>query len=222
MSNQTTYIVSAIVLGAIIIAGAIIYSSDPTLGRGTAGVVPLDGGKSAPATEITVTDQDHIRGNVNASITIVEYSDFECPFCSRFHPTMLRALSDYPDEVRWVYRHFPLRNIHPQAQPAAEASECVAEQKGEEGFWNFVDAMFENQERLGGEYYREVAGEIGVNLAQFDSCVSSSKYANRVNSDYEEGIKLGVTGTPGSFVNGVPVTGAIPYEQLKSIIEAQL
>lgn len=222
MSNQTTYIVSAIVLGAVIIAGAVMYSSDPTLGRGTAGVAPLDGRRATPTTEITVTDQDHIRGNVNASITIVEYSDFECPFCSRFHPTMLRALSDYPDEVRWVYRHFPLRNIHPQAQPAAEASECVAEQKGDEGFWNFVDAMFENQERLGGEYYREVAGEIGVNLAQFDSCVSSNKYAARVNDDYNGGIQLGVTGTPGSFVNGVPVPGAVPYEQLQSIIEAQL
>ncbi|HEB13440.1 MAG TPA: DsbA family protein, partial [candidate division CPR3 bacterium] len=166
-------------------------------------------------------DQDHIRGNVNASITIVEYSDFECPYCGRFHPTMIQALSDYPEDVRWVYRHFPLRG-HPQAQPAAEASECVAEQKGDEGFWSFVDAMFENQERLGEEFYREVAGEIGVNLVQFDSCASSSKYANRVNSDYEEGIQSGVTGTPGSFVNGVPVKGAVPYEQLKSIIEAQL
>lgn len=222
MSNQTTYIVSAIVLGAIIIAGAIMYSSNPTLGGGIASVASPDSRRAAPTTQITVTDQDHIRGNVEASITIVEYSDFECPFCSRFHPTMLRALSDYPDEVRWVYRHFPLRNIHPQAQPAAEASECVAEQKGDEGFWNFVDAMFENQERLGEEYYREVAGEIGVNLAQFDSCVSSNKYATRVNDDYNRGIQLGVTGTPGSFVNGVPVPGAIPYEQLRSIIEAQL
>lgn len=199
-----------------------MYSSDPGMQRGTAGIILPDSGGAVPTTEITITNQDHIRGNVEAAITIVEYSDFECPFCSRFHPTMLRALSDYPDEVRWVYRHFPLRNIHPQAQPAAEASECVAEQKGEEGFWNFVDAMFENQERLGGEYYREVAGEIGVNLAQFDSCVSSNKYATRVNDDYNGGIKLGVTGTPGSFVNGVPVPGAVPYEQLQSIIEAQL
>ncbi|MCP6726496.1 MAG: DsbA family protein [Patescibacteria group bacterium] len=221
MSNQTTYIVSAIVLAAIIIAGAIMYSSDPDIKRGTAGTVPLGSGVVAQATEIAITDQDHIRGNVNASITIVEYSDFECPYCGRFHPIMIQALSDYPEDVRWVYRHFPLRG-HLQAQPAAEASECVAEQKGDEGFWSFVDAMFENQERLGEEFYREVAGEIGVNLVQFDSCVSSSKYANRVNSDYEEGIQLGVTGTPGSFVNGVPVKGAVPYEQLKSIIEAQL
>lgn len=92
-----------------------------------------------------VTDEDHIRGNPNAAITIVEYSDFECPFCSRFHPTVKQALVDYGDQVRWVYRHFPLAQIHPNAIPSAEASECVAEQKGNEGFWEFVDAMFESQ-----------------------------------------------------------------------------
>lgn len=211
-------------LGAAIIAGAIIYSSGPqTGGRITAGTVPPPGeGSVGTSIEIVVTDQDHIRGNLNASITIVEYSDLECPFCQRFHPTALQALSDYPEDVRWVYRHFPLNNIHPQAQPAAEASECVAEQKGDEGFWSFVDAMFEDQDRLGSSYYREVAGEIGVNLAQFDSCVSSNKYADKVDSDYNSGIQLGVTGTPGSFVNGVPVLGAVPYAQLKAIIEAQL
>ena len=210
-------------LGAAIIAGAIIYSSGPQTGGVTAGIAPSSGGSaSGGAVEIVVTDQDHIRGNVNASVTIVEYSDFECPFCQRFHPTVLQALSDYPEDVRWVYRHFPLSNIHPQAQPAAEASECVAEQKGDEGFWSFVDAMFKNQSRLGSSYYREVAGEIGVNLAQFDSCVSSNKYADKVDSDYSSGIQIGVTGTPGSFVNGVPVLGAVPYAQLKAIIEAQM
>ncbi|HEA84677.1 MAG TPA: DsbA family protein [Candidatus Wildermuthbacteria bacterium] len=222
MSNQTTYIVSAIVLGAIIIAGAIMYGSNPDMGRGTAGTVPLDGAEAVSATEITITPQDYIRGNVDASITIVEYSDLECPFCARFHPTMLQALLDYPEEVRWVYRHFPLRNIHAQAQPAAEASECVAEQEGDEGFWMFVDAMFEDQSRLGASYYREVAGDIGVDLAKFDNCVSSGKYANKVNDDYNSGIQLGVTGTPGSFLNGIVVKGAVPYEQLQAMIESQL
>ncbi len=196
-----------------------MYGSNPDMGRGTAGTVPTG---AVPATEITITDQDHIRGDLNASVTIVEYSDLECPFCARFHPTALQALIDYPDDVRWVYRHFPLRNIHAQAQSAAEASECVAEQEGNEGFWMFVDAMFADQSRLGTSYYREVAGDIGVDLAQFDNCVSSNKYAEKVNEDYSSGIQLGVTGTPGSFVNGIPVKGAVPYEQLQAAIESQL
>ena len=220
MNNQTLYIVGAVVLGAVIIAGAIMYS--PNEGGRVATTTSGGSGAAPPTSEITITADDHIRGNIDAPITIVEYSDFQCPFCQRFHPTVLRALAEYPNDVRWVYRHFPLRNIHAQAQPAAEASECVAEQKGDEGFWAFGDAMFENQGRLGTEFYREVAGELGVNLAQFDSCVSSNKYKDKVDADYNLGIQLGITGTPGSFVNGVPVLGAIPYEQLQSIIESQL
>ena len=220
MNNQTLYIVGAVVLGAVIIAGAIMYS--PNEGGRVATTTSGGSGAAPPTSEIIITADDHIRGNIDAPITIVEYSDFQCPFCQRFHPTVLRALAEYPDDVRWVYRHFPLRNIHAQAQPAAEASECVAEQKGDEGFWAFGDAMFANQGRLGTEFYREVAGELGVNLAQFDSCVSSNKYKDKVDADYNLGIQLGITGTPGSFVNGVPVRGAIPYEQLQSIIESQL
>ncbi|MEK7510134.1 MAG: thioredoxin domain-containing protein [Patescibacteria group bacterium] len=97
---------------------------------------------------VTVTENDHIRGSFNAPVTLVEFSDFQCPFCARFHPTVQQALQEYGDKVRWVYKHFPLDQIHPQATPAAEASECIAEQKGNEGFWEFADAVFENQDRL--------------------------------------------------------------------------
>ena len=135
---------------------------------------------------------------------------------------MLQALQEYGDQVRWVYKHFPLDSIHPQARPSAEASECVWEQNGDEGFWEFADAMFEQQARLDPSFYREVAGDIGINLAQFDNCVSTRKYQDKVEQDYQQGLQAGVSGTPGSFVNGVPVRGAIPYSQLQSIIEAQL
>jgi len=169
-----------------------------------------------------VTKDDYIRGNPSAPITIVEYSDFECPFCQRFHPTIKQVLKEYGDQVRWVYRHFPLTQIHPNAQSSAEASECVGEQKGSDGFWQFADAMFANQARLGTAFYREVAGQIGVNLAQYDTCVSSRKYEEKVASQQAEGVRLGVTGTPGSFVNNTPVRGALPYESVKTIIEAEL
>jgi protein-disulfide isomerase len=131
-------------------------------------------------------------------------------------------LDEYGNDISWIYKHFPLDNIHPQARPAAEASECVWEQKGNDGFWEFTDAMFDNQSRLGDAFFEEVAQEIGVNLPQFQNCVSERKYQDKVEQDYQQGLQAGVTGTPGSFVNGIPVKGAVPYEQLKSIIDSQL
>ena len=170
----------------------------------------------------TISEDDHVRGNLSAQVTLVEFSDLQCPFCASFHPSVQQALDEYGDNMRWVYKHFPLDNIHPQARPAAEASECVWEQNGNEGFWEFVDAMFENQSRLSNVFYEEVAAEIGVNLLQFQTCVSERKYQDKVEQDYQQGLQAGVAGTPGSFVNGVPVRGAVPYEQLKSIIDSQL
>jgi protein-disulfide isomerase len=170
-----------------------------------------------------VTDEDYIRGNPDAPITIVEYSDFECPFCGRFHPTAQQAMAEYGDQIRWVYRHFPLTQIHPEATPSAEASECVGEQKGADGFWQFADAMFENQQHgLSSALYRQAAQQIGVNIEQYDNCVASRKYQKKVESIQAGGAALGITGTPGSFVNGTPVRGAVPYANLKAIIDAEI
>lgn len=222
------FLPGAIMFAALVMGGSIIYlanmdeRSAPERAGATAqpetftNVVDNNGS----IVTFTIGADDHIRGNPNAKITLVEFSDFECPFCQRFHPTVLRALAEY--DIRWVYKHFPLDSIHPEARPAAEASECVWEQKGDEGFWKFADAMFENQSRLGTAFYEEVALEIGVNLSQFQTCVRERKYQNKVEQDYQQGIQGGVAGTPGSFVNGVPVRGAIPYSQLQSIIESQL
>lgn len=171
---------------------------------------------------IVVSEKDHIRGNFNAPVTIVEYSDFECPFCNVFHPTMKKILQDYPDKVRWVYKHFPLEVIHPQAFPGAEASECVWEQKGNEGFWQFADLLFENQERLGKELYQELAQELNLDTNQFEQCVSSRKYQQKVKEDLQEGDSLGVRGTPASFINGRIIEGALPYEMMKKIIDRVL
>ena len=224
----------AIFFAGLMIAGAIFATNNPpTAGQLTA----TAGGETIPVgtastggtlngnvlAQLTVTNDDHIRGNPNAPVTIIEFSDFECPFCSRFHPTLKRVLAEYGDQVRWVYRHFPLSQIHPQATAAAEASECIAEQAGNDGFWQFGDALFENQSRLGSVLYRELAQEVGgVNISQFDTCVSQRKYKDKVQADYDLGTRVGITGTPGGFVNGTPVRGAIPYEQLKSMIEEEL
>lgn len=171
----------------------------------------------APAkANIQVADSDHIRGNKNAKITIVEFSDLQCPFCSKFHTTMNQVMAAYPNEVRWVFKHFPL-NFHQYAQKSAEASECAAEQGK---FWEYIDNIFTNQSSLNADYLATAAKAAGLNTSQFDSCLSSGKYAGKVSSDYSLGQQSGVSGTPASFINGELVSGAVPFETIKQKIES--
>ena len=214
---MTKYLIPiSIVITGLVIAGAVIYTNQSAK--------PLEEAKEegTPGVKIAVKDNDHIRGDFEAPVTIVEFSDFQCPFCSRFHPTVQQIVEDYPNQVRWVYKHFPLDSTHPQARPAAEASECIWEQKGNEGFWQFSDGLFGSQSKLGASLYAELAANLGLNMAQFESCVSSRKYQDHVEADLQEGIKLGVRGTPGSFVNGVAVSGAVSYTTLKAAVEQAL
>jgi len=222
--SEKLYLPISVIIGFLIIAGAIVYTKSPQQPVQSTGSVASTGGQGQTDStgQFTVTAQDHVRGDFEAPVTIVEYSDYQCPFCSRFHPTIKQILADYPGQVRWVYKHFPLDQIHAQARPAAEASECVFEQKGNDGFWQFTDGLFENQSRLGNSLYKELAGQIGVNADQFTNCVSSRKYKDKVESDYQEGIKAGVRGTPGSFVNGQSIPGAVPYSTLKAAVDQAL
>jgi len=233
-TKNNLMISAAIILAGIIIAAAIVLTANNNQSKVVEEVGPAkvaqenkeskkDTQKNEAARDLSdkifIDKNSHIRGNPNAPVTIVEYSDLQCPFCKRFHPTVKQVLEKYPDKVRWVYKHFPLDSIHSQATPAAEASECVAEQKGNDGFWEFVDGILENQSRIGQELYKELASEIGVDMNQFEDCVSSRKYKDKVRKDYQEGVFLGVRGTPGSFVNGEEVSGAVPYEYLESVVE---
>ncbi len=173
-----------------------------------------------------VTADDHIFGNPNAPIKLIEYSDFECPFCQRFHPTAKAVVAKYNGQVAWIYRHYPLA-FHPQAQPAAEASECVAELAGNDAFWQFSDALFENQSSLGQALYEQEAQRAGANLAQFKDCLSSGKYADKIQKQFTEGSTAGISGTPGSIIiapNGdtYPISGAVPLSQFEAIIDPLL
>jgi len=169
--------------------------------------------------KIQVADKDNVRGNVSAPITIVEFSDFQCSFCLKFHQTMMQIMEDYPDEIAWVYKHFPLDSIHPQARPAAEASECAAEQGK---FWEFADGLFNNQSKLSPSFYRELALELGLDKVQFEDCVSLRKYKDNVEADLQQGVGLGIKGTPGNFINGQVLGGAVSYESLKLMIDSLL
>jgi protein-disulfide isomerase len=175
-----------------------------------------------------VSDADHIRGSRDAEVFLVEYSDLECPFCARFHPTAQQAVDEYQGKVAWVYRHFPLVSLHSYAQAAAEASECIAELGGEDAFWNFADEVFLVQEQgLSNDLFYEIAGKIGVDSDSVKNCVEDGKYKDKITEQQVAGGAAGVTGTPGSFIvnkNGSAwlLPGAVPFENLKSVIEEAL
>ncbi|MEK7623391.1 MAG: thioredoxin domain-containing protein [Patescibacteria group bacterium] len=167
---------------------------------------------------------DHVLGNKNAKVTLVEYSDFECPYCGQFYPTVKQAMKEYEGKVRLVYRHFPLVQIHPQAEPAALASECADEQGK---FWQFHDKLFENQGSLSDAYYTQIAKELGLNASKFADCVKGKKYESKVQSQAASGSDAGVRGTPHTLVVSesgkvTPVSGAQPYSALKNAIEQAL
>lgn len=179
-----------------------------------------------PAGDIPAIDPkvDHIRGDVNAEITIVEYSDFECPFCQRHHPTMQQLVDEYKGKVNWVYRHFPL-SFHPNAEPAAIASECAAEIGGNDAFWKFTDKVFETQ----GEWnYESYAKDIGLDAAKFKECVASGKWKQHVQDDTNGGSQGGIQGTPGNIVMSNKtkekrlVSGAQPTQNFKTVIDELL
>jgi len=170
------------------------------------------------ATLAAVTGDEHIRGDIeNAKVVLVEYSDFECPFCSRHHPTMIDIMEEYGDDVAWVYRHFPL-SFHTEAEPSAIASECAADQGM---FWEYADELSENNDQLGDDYYYELAAEIGLDEGDFTDCYEAGD-TSAVDEDLASGSAAGASGTPATFVNGTLVSGAVPFETLSAIVEDAL
>ena len=158
------------------------------------------------------------KGPANAPVQIIEFSDFECPFCFRVNPTVAQVLSTYGDRVRLVYRHLPLPN-HPNARPAAEASGCANEQGR---FWEYHDRLFANQSKLSAPDLKQHAADLGLDAAKFNECVESRKFQKDVDADLDAAQLLGVSGTPHFFINGRPLSGAQPLESFKEIIDEEL
>lgn len=158
------------------------------------------------------------KGPAGAPVTIIEFSDFECPFCSRVVPTVDEAVKVYGDQLRVVFRQFPL-NIHPRAPKAAEASLCAHEQGK---FWQLHDAMFADQKKLEVADLKAKASSLGLDQAKFDQCLDGGKYAAQVAADMADGQKAGVTGTPALFVNGRFINGAVPFADLAKVIDDEL
>jgi protein-disulfide isomerase len=158
-------------------------------------------------------------GPADAPVEMIEFSDFECPFCLRAHPTVRQVLATYGTKIRFVYRHYPLTSIHPHARAAAEASQCAAEQ-GQ--FWAYHDTLFGNPSRLTDADLKAHASQLGLNAAQFNACVDSRKFQADVDADIKAGDEVGVDGTPAFFINGRMLSGAQPFEAFKRIIDEEL
>ncbi|WP_059757166.1 DsbA family protein [Thiobacillus denitrificans] len=177
-----------------------------------------------------VTSRDHIRGDPNAPVKIVEFGDTECPLCKRFHPTLQRIVAEYPGKVAWVFRHFPIDAIHPKARKEAEATECAAELGGNDKFWTYLDRLYEitpSNDKLDPAELPRIAAHVGLNRAQFESCLQSGKHAQRVAEDVDDALVAGATGTPYTVViapNGrlFAILGAQPYATVKLVVDIAL
>jgi protein-disulfide isomerase len=213
----------AIIVAGVIIAAAILLTNF-TQGAGptTAGQQQAEQAAYPNADVSAPSESDHIVGSPQAPIVLVEYSDFQCPYCSRVHPTLKRIVSESNGQIAWVYRQQPLESLHPEARPAALASECIAEQLGNDGFWKFADTIFGDQSKMSPSYYEQLAVSFGVDKTKYQSCVASGKYNSKIDAQSQEANDNGGTGTPFTVVWGngkqVAVVGAVPYATFMSVI----
>ena len=211
----------AIIVAGLLIAGAVFFTGNSN------GSVANDNNTSRtgaqPSGEFRMpSEDDHIRGATDAKVTVIEYSDFNCSFCARLHPTLTRIVEEYDGEVNWVYRHFA---NYAQGRVAAVGSECVAALGGNDAFWDFIDTMFNNQRRLGDAFSIETAVSLGVDQSEFEACLNNSKEIEaKIVANRNEAIALGGRGTPFVVVvtpkgQLMPFSGALPYEQISAVIE---
>jgi protein-disulfide isomerase len=171
-----------------------------------------------PRVSVDVAPTDPVKGPANAPITIVEYSDFQCPYCARVNPTLDRIRETYGDKVKIVFKDFPLPN-HAEAPKAAEAAHCAGEQGK---FWELHDRLFANQQALQLAAIKQQATTLGLDMAAFTQCLDSGKHASRVTENMKSGEALGVSSTPTLYVNGRPVIGAQSFEYFKAVIDEEL
>ena len=164
-------------------------------------------------------DPARVKGNPDAPVTIVEFSDFQCPFCKAAESTLKEVLTKYSGRVKLAFLDFPLREIHPKAQGAAEAARCAAEQGK---FWEYHDALYADQSKLEGAELVTSAVALNMDEKSFRACLDSDKFKSEIEADREQGIKIGVTGTPGFFINGIFLSGAQPQAEFEKIIDSQL
>lgn len=199
--------------------------SEPQAAQPTQPAAPKQAAKTPE-----VTGDDYYRGAKDAKIILVEYSDLECPFCKRFHPTMKQAMKEYGDKIKWVWRHYPL-NFHANAQKEAEAAECAGKLGGNTAFWKYIDAILERTTSNGtGFALRDLvplAKEQDLAEAKFQACLDDGEFEKKVKDQMKRGQEEGVSGTPGTIIIDAKgdtqlIPGALPFEQVKPMIDTAL
>lgn len=222
METENKFLIplSVLIAGALI-GGAVFFKS-----KAPTNEVP-DPTRDADITVEPLSADDHVLGNPNAPITIIEFSDIDCPFCQTFDATMRRVMDKYgpTGEVSWVYRQFPLDSLHPQARLKSEATECVASLGGNEAFWEYLGILFERSETASD--LSTIAAEVGVDATAFEACLDAGTFKDAVQDDVEAALAAGVRGTPYSVIIGpdgkkYPINGAQPYEVITQVIDTIL
>jgi len=224
-------IMSAIIIAGVLIAGAILLKgTGPSTNTNTTSNDTEPKNEFADINIRAVSPDEHILGNPNAKIKIVEYSDTECPFCRQFHGTMHQIVEESDGKVAWVYRHFPIESLHPKAFSEAIATECAWEQGGNDAFWAFTDQVYsrtKSNNTFTNTDLVNIAKDMDLNLSVFNECIANEEYADKVQADILDGQLAGVRGTPSSFiledgkiVQNIP--GAAPYESVKAEINLLL
>jgi protein-disulfide isomerase len=217
---------TVLAFAAGVLLGYVVWGVDSA-----AGITPTANQAPGAVVEAPVTAQPEFRrydiptgdsyaiGPADAPITIVEFSDYQCPFCRRWHDEVYEPLlAAYPGKIRLVYRHFPLSSIHPDATSAAEASMCAGEQ---DAFWPFHEKLF-SSEALGSSTYLQYAQDLGLNMSSFESCINDRKYQQAVDADLNFAVDLGIRSTPTFFINGLAVVGAQPLDVFQQVIDKEL
>lgn len=236
-AGKTLSMPMAIIIAGALVALAIYFSASGKVSNtadvktGQPAASPVAAAPSEPPIgdfRPVDTAKDHIRGNANAKVTLLEYSDLECPFCKQFHKTLQDVLAAYPNDVRWVFRHAPLVQLHSQAPAEANAAECASEQGK---FWEFIDKVFATTPGNNGLDLAQlpvIAKQVGVNdIAKFNDCVKSEKYKAVVQADLDDANKAGMRGTPYTVAisaNGTKeaINGAYPIASVKATVDGLL
>lgn len=227
----------AIVIAGVLIAGAVYFSAGNGVSPAVAGSAIKNqqlpqGDATSLDNMVAISASDHIRGNLSAPVKIVEYSDPECPFCKRFHLTMQQVMDAYgkSGNVAWVYRNFPLDQLHPKARNESAAVECAGELGGNDKYWGYLDRLFEvtpSNNNLDPAELPKIAAYVGLDIQKFNTCLSSGKYAKHIEDEVQNAQATGGNGTPWSIVvaknrKKYPLSGAQPFASVKQLIELAL
>ena len=211
----------SIIIAGVIIALAVLYTNAHP-GAATAADAAGAGAPTVAPKVSAPSGSDHIIGSPNAPIVLIEYSDFQCPFCSVVYPTIKKIVQDSNGQIAWVMRSLPLTSIHPNANPAANAAECIAAQLGNTGFWKFTDDIFANQDKMSASYYAQLATKYGADMLKYNTCVAASTYQSKIDAEANEAQNNGGQGTPYTVVYSTKgqaaISGAQPEANFMSVI----